>query len=94
MFDNFTATACATDHYLVVAKVRARLRVNKQRSHRFHMKRLNLKNLNEVEGKEQHRVEVSNRSAASGYLEAEDINEAWETTGEYKNFSQRESMLL
>jgi hypothetical protein len=35
----------------VVAKVRDRLAVNKQRSHRFHMERFNLKKLNEVEGK-------------------------------------------
>jgi hypothetical protein len=36
----------------VVAKVRERLAVNKQRSHIFHMERFNLKKLNEVEGKE------------------------------------------
>jgi hypothetical protein len=55
---------CDSDHYLVVAKVRERLAVNKQRSHRFHMERFNLKKLNEVEGKEQYRVDVSNRCAA------------------------------
>jgi hypothetical protein len=32
--------------------------VIKQRSHRFNMERFNLKKLNEVEGKEQHCVEV------------------------------------
>jgi hypothetical protein len=48
------AADCDTDHYLVVAIVRKRLAVNKQRSHRFHMERFNLKNLNEVEGKERH----------------------------------------
>jgi hypothetical protein len=42
-----------------VAKVRERLAENKQRSQRFHMERFNLKELNEVEGKEQFRVEVS-----------------------------------
>jgi hypothetical protein len=36
---------------ILVAKVRERLTVNKQRSHRFHMERFNLKKLNEVEGK-------------------------------------------
>jgi hypothetical protein len=41
-----------------------RLAVNKQRSHRFHMRRFNLKKLNEVEGKEKYCVEVSNRFAA------------------------------
>jgi hypothetical protein len=33
----------------VVAKVRERLAVNEQRSHRFHMERFNLKKLNEAE---------------------------------------------
>jgi hypothetical protein len=41
-----------TYHYLVVAKVRERLAVNKPRSHRFHMDRFNLMKLNKVEGKE------------------------------------------
>jgi hypothetical protein len=54
---------CDTDHSLVVAKVRERLVVNKQGSHRFHMERFNLKELNEVAGKEQYRVDVSNRFA-------------------------------
>jgi hypothetical protein len=48
----------------VVAKVRGRLAVNKKISHRFNMGRFNLKKLNEEEGKEQYRVEVSHRSAA------------------------------
>jgi hypothetical protein len=39
----------------VVAKVRERLAVNKQKSHRFHMERLNIKKLNEVAGEEQYR---------------------------------------
>jgi hypothetical protein len=50
--------------YLVVVKVRERLAVNKQRLHRFHKERFNLKKLNEVENKEQYRVEFSNRFAA------------------------------
>jgi phosphoribosyl-AMP cyclohydrolase len=40
---SFRAADCDTDHYLVVAKVRKRLAVNRQRSHRFHMERFNLK---------------------------------------------------
>jgi hypothetical protein len=36
----------------VVAKVRERLVVNKQRWQKFHMERFNQKNLNEVGGKE------------------------------------------
>jgi hypothetical protein len=48
----------------VVAKVRERLEVNKQRLHKFHMERFNLKKLNGVEGKEQYRVEASSMFAA------------------------------
>jgi hypothetical protein len=67
----------------VVAKDRERLAVNKQRSHRFDMERFNLKKLNEVEGKGQIRVEVSNRLAASEDLDTEvEINSAWETIRE------------
>jgi hypothetical protein len=48
---SFRAADCDTDQYLVVAKVRERLVVNKQKSHRFHMERFYLKKLNDVEGK-------------------------------------------
>jgi hypothetical protein len=83
---------CDSDHYLVVAKVRARLAVNKQRSHRFHMERFNLKKLNEVEGKEQYRDEVSNRFADLEDLDAEvEINSAWETISENIKISAKES---
>jgi hypothetical protein len=51
-------------------KIKERLAVDKQRSHRFHMERFNLKKLNEVEGKEQCRVEVSNKFTA---LEDSDV---------------------
>jgi hypothetical protein len=54
-----------------VAKVRERLAVNKQGSHRFHMKKFNLKELNEVEGKEQYTVEVLNSFAALEDLDPE-----------------------
>jgi hypothetical protein len=46
----------------VVAKVRERLAVSKQATHRVHMERFNLKKLSEVEGKEQYHVEISNTS--------------------------------
>jgi hypothetical protein len=59
------------DHYLVVAKIKERLTVNKLGSHKFHMERFSLKNLNEVEGKEKYRVEVSNRFAALEDLDIE-----------------------
>jgi hypothetical protein len=59
---SFRAADCDIDHYLVVAKVGERLAVNNQRLHRFHMERFNLKKVNVAEGKEQFRVEVSNRN--------------------------------
>jgi hypothetical protein len=44
------------------------------------MERLNLKKLNQVEGKEEFRVAVSNRFAALEDLDTEvEINSAWET---------------
>jgi hypothetical protein len=62
---SFSAADCDTDHHLVVAKVRERLAVNKQRSHRFCSERFKLKKLNEIEGKEQFCVELSNMFSAS-----------------------------
>jgi hypothetical protein len=57
---------------VVVVKFREKPEVNKQRSHRFHMERLNLKKLKEVEGKEQHHVEVETRFEA-----LEDLEQRW-----------------
>jgi hypothetical protein len=42
----------------VVAKVRERLAVNKQATHRFHMKRFNLKKLKAIMGKQQYHTEI------------------------------------
>jgi hypothetical protein len=61
------------------SKVRERPAVNKQRSQRFRMERFNLKKLNEVEGKEQYHIEVSNRFAALEDLDTEvEINKRFE----------------
>jgi hypothetical protein len=57
------------------------------------MERFNLKEFHEVEGKEQFRVEVSDRFAALGDLDAEvEIHSAWETIRENINISARESL--
>jgi hypothetical protein len=64
-----------------------RMAVSKQRTHRVHMERFNLKKLNEVKGKEQYRVKISNRFAALENLDAEeDIKSAWEIIGENAKF--------
>jgi hypothetical protein len=76
----------------VVAKLRERLTVNKQGSQRFDMERFNPKKLNDVEGKEQFRVEVSNRFAASEDLDTEvEIKSAWETIRENIKISAKQS---
>jgi hypothetical protein len=72
----------------VVAKVRERLAVNKQRSHRFYMR------LNDVEGKEQFEL----RSQIGLQLWKIWI-QRWKLIvpgkqREYKNFSQREPRLF
>jgi hypothetical protein len=78
---------------VVVANVREKQAVNKQRSHRFHMERFNLKKLNEVESKEQHHVEVSNRFAALEDLDSKVvINSAWETSRVDVKISSKESL--
>jgi hypothetical protein len=57
------------------------------------MERFNLKKLNEVEGKEQFRVEVSDGFAALEYLDTEvEINRAWETIRENIKMSVKESL--
>jgi hypothetical protein len=77
----------------VVAKVRERLAVGKQTAHRIHMERFNLMKLNEVEGKEQNCVEISNGFAALENIDTEvDVNKAWETIRDNVNFSAKESL--
>jgi hypothetical protein len=54
-----------------------RLAVSKQTVHRVHIVSFNLKKLNEVEGKEQYRIEISNRFTALENLDTEvDIKRA------------------
>jgi hypothetical protein len=59
------------------------------------MERFSLKKLNNVEGKEQYRVEVSNRFAALENLDVEvEINNAWKVIRENVKISAKESRLL
>jgi hypothetical protein len=48
----------------VVAKLRERQAVSKRTTQKFDMEKFNLKKLDEVEGKEEYRVEISTRFAA------------------------------
>jgi hypothetical protein len=76
-----------------VEKVKERLTVNKQRSHRFDMERINLKKLNDVEGNEQFRVEVSNRFAALEDLDTEvEISNPWEIIRENIKISAKKRL--
>jgi hypothetical protein len=68
---SFRAGDCVIDHYLVVAKVRRRLAVSKQTTHRVHLERFHPNKIKEVEGREQYCVEISNRFAALENLDTE-----------------------
>jgi hypothetical protein len=81
---SYRAADCDTTN-LVDGNVRERLAANRQRSHRFHMERFNLQKLNEIEGEEQYRNEVSNTFAPLEGLDAEIIREN-------TNISARESL--
>jgi hypothetical protein len=57
------------------------------------MERFNLKKSNEVEDREQYRVEISNRFSLFESLDTEvDINRAWETVRENIKISAKESL--
>jgi hypothetical protein len=77
----------------MVAKVREKLAVKKQRSQRFQMEGFNLNKLNEVGGKEKYGVEPSDRFAALGDFDTEVIiNNAWETIRENIKIAAKESL--
>jgi len=61
---SFRGADCGTDHYLVVAKGRKRLGVNKQTAQKLDVERLNLRKLNELDFRKQYQNEISYRFAA------------------------------
>jgi hypothetical protein len=82
---SFRAAECDTDHCLLVAEVRERLAVNKQRLLVFHVEKFTPEKLNIVEGNEQYHFEVSAEV---------DVNTAWETIGESITFSAKDSQVI
>jgi hypothetical protein len=90
---SFRVADCDTDHYLVVPRVTDRLAMSKQTTHRVHMERFSLNKLNEVEGKQQYRVEISNGFADFEVVNTEvAINRAWETIRDNIKRSAKESL--
>jgi hypothetical protein len=55
---------CDTDHYLMVAEVRERWAVSKQKSQKSDVGRFSLRQLSDMEGRKQYQIKMSNRSAA------------------------------
>jgi hypothetical protein len=51
------------EHNMVIIKVRERLRVSKRETQKSDLERLNLKNMNDVEGKKQNRLKISSMCA-------------------------------
>jgi hypothetical protein len=61
----------------VVAKVRERLAVNKQEAQKFEVEKFKLRQIRELEVREQYQFEISNRLGALENLsDSEDINRA------------------
>jgi len=77
---SFRGADCATDHYLVITKIRERLAVGKQAAQRFDGQTFNLRKLNESEVRKQYQIEFTNRFAALENLnDDEDVNRTWGT---------------
>ena len=83
---------CDTDHYLVVAKIRERLAVNKQAAQKLDGERFNLRKLKDLEFKKQYQTVITNSFAALGNISDDgDINRAWENIKENIKSSAKES---
>jgi hypothetical protein len=92
---SFRGADCDIDHYSVVAKLGERLPVSKRMVKKMDMERINLKQLNEDEAKEQYQVTNKNKFAALENLDDDgNINRAWNTIRENITISAKESISL
>ena len=92
---SFRGADCDTDHYLVVAKVRERLAVNKQAAQKLSGDGFNLRKLKDLEVKKQYQIEITNMFAALGNTSDDgDMNRSWENIKENIKTSPKESLGL
>ena len=91
----FSGADCVTDHCMVVAKVRERLAVSKEKTEKFDGERFNLRKLNELEVRKHYQTRNKNKFAALENLsDREDINMVWENIQENIKTSAKESLGL
>jgi hypothetical protein len=94
MQDLFSGADCDADHYLVVAKVRERLAVNKEKTRKFEGERFNLKKLNELEVSKECQIKISNTfTALENLSDSEDVNRTWENIKEDIKTSAKGSLM-